>query len=81
MAVLLGNMSDYPQCIGEWVRLKASPSVKIVRSLLLDPAVGERLHRYVVGGRGGSPIVGWFLISTGQYHPWLSSVDRPSTIL
>lgn len=42
---MLGNMSDYPQCVGEWVRLKASPSVKIVRALLLDPAVGERLNR------------------------------------
>lgn len=45
VAVMLGNMSDYPQWIGEWVRLKASPSVKIIRALLLDPALSERLNR------------------------------------
>lgn len=43
---MLGNMSDYPEAIGEWVRLKASPSVKIIRALLLDPAAAERLSRF-----------------------------------
>lgn len=47
VAVLLGNMSDYPQWTGEWVRLKAAPSAKIIRALLLDPAIGERMHRCV----------------------------------
>eukprot|EP00752_Nemacystus_decipiens_P006721 g6044.t1 len=43
VAVMLGNMSDYSQWVGEWVRLKASPSAKIIRALLLDPAIADRL--------------------------------------
>eukprot|EP00903_Cladosiphon_okamuranus_P016193 g14943.t2 len=46
VAVMLGNMSGYPQWIGEWVRLKASPSAKIIRTLLLDPAIVDRLRSF-----------------------------------
>ncbi|CAM9585246.1 unnamed protein product, partial [Ectocarpus sp. 8 AP-2014] len=46
VAVMLGNMSGYPQVVGEWVRLKASPSMKIIRALLLDPTIAERLSSF-----------------------------------
>ena len=46
--MMLGNMSGYPQWEGEWVRLKASPSAKIIRALLLDPAIVDRLNRWVL---------------------------------
>lgn len=46
VAVMLGNMSNYPRMVGEWVRLKASPSVEIIRSLLLGPSNWERLARW-----------------------------------
>lgn len=44
---MLGNMSGYPQWVGEWVRLKASPSAKTLRALLLDPAIVDRLNGWV----------------------------------
>lgn len=46
--MMLGNMSGYPQWEGEWVRLKASPSAKIIRALLLDPAIVDRLNRWIL---------------------------------
>ncbi|CAM9120215.1 unnamed protein product, partial [Ectocarpus sp. 13 AM-2016] len=46
VAVMLGNMSGYPHVVGEWVRLKASPSMKIIRALLLDPTIAERLSSF-----------------------------------
>lgn len=62
VAVLLGNMSSYPQWIGEWVRLKASPSVKIIRALLLDPAIAERLNRWASTDHDSC------LLGTATYH-------------
>ncbi|CAM9103796.1 unnamed protein product, partial [Discosporangium mesarthrocarpum] len=46
IAVLLGNFTGYSKTVGEWVRLNASPSVQLVRAMLLDPALPSRLTMF-----------------------------------
>ncbi|CAM9710801.1 unnamed protein product, partial [Scytosiphon promiscuus] len=57
VAVMLGNMSGFPQWVGEWVRLKASPAVKVIRALLLDPAVVDRLNSFDPESEAGQKVV------------------------